>query len=107
MQRTKAELPTKRDQVLNGAIGLCGEAGEVLEVVKKFYFQHYRYFNDKPLQAEIDCIATELGDVLFYYCLLVAELGLNLEDIVEKNIRKREERYPHGFDRMASMERGK
>jgi NTP pyrophosphatase (non-canonical NTP hydrolase) len=69
-------------------LGLCGEAGEVAEKVKK----HIR--DGRTLdRAEL---AKELGDVLWYLAVLADDLGLTLSEIADINIRKLMDRKTRG-----------
>lgn len=79
------------------ALGLSGETGEVVELVKK-YLGH-----GHPLDRQK--IAKELGDVLWYVATLADACALDLPDIAEKNIAKLKERYPDGFSSEASRNR--
>lgn len=83
--------------ILNGALGLCGEAGEVADIVKKNIFQGH------PLDTEK--IAYELGDVLWYISLLCDGIGYPLEEVMEMNIDKLRKRYPAGFEETKSIHR--
>jgi len=80
----------ERDKLLNlGALGLAGEGGEVVDLIKKYLF------HGKPLDREK--LLEEMGDQLFYYqCLLEAVDG-SFAEVVEKNNEKRKKRYPKGF----------
>lgn len=86
-----------RDRVANGAMGLCGEAGETADVIKK------NLYHDHPL--DVDAVKKELGDVLWYAATLAHEVGLSMNDIAEANIDKLIERYPDGFSAERSMNR--
>ena len=70
-------------------LGLCGEAGEVADLVK----EHLWHGKDYP-HAEIK---NELGDALGYVSEIATALGLTLEDIAAANIEKLRRRYPDGF----------
>lgn len=72
----------------NGVMGLCGESGEVIDVVKKHLFQ------DHPLDR--DKIIKELGDVAWYIAETAHALDVDLETVLVKNIEKLEKRYPDG-----------
>lgn len=64
-------------------LGLCGEAGEIANKVKKIQ-------RDKPKNIKIKKyeIALELGDVMWYVAVLAKELGYDLEDICGQNVEK-------------------
>ena len=61
-------------------LGLCGEAGEVAEKVKK------KIRDGKPLI--IKDVVKELGDVLWYLSTLASDLNVSLEDIAQTNVEK-------------------
>ena len=81
----------------NGVMGLCGEAGEVIDIVKKHLFHRH------PLDA--DKLKDELGDVAWYLALTSHALGLTLEEVLEHNIEKLRKRYPEGFSAEKSLHR--
>lgn len=76
--------------VLNGCLGLSGEAGETLDMIKKWIF------HEKEL--DIDHLEKELGDVMWYVAMICNSFGFNLDEILQKNIDKLRSRYPEGFD---------
>lgn len=84
-------------ELLNGALGLPGEAGEVADMVKKYFF-HGHDLNRADL-------IKELGDVCWYVALLSYSIGVPLEDIMRENIEKLKARYPEGFSESASINR--
>ena len=65
---------------LLGAIGLGGEAGEVLELIKKFV-----YHGD---ELSSDALLLELGDTLWYLTLIASTAGFTLEDVIDANMKK-------------------
>lgn len=79
----------KADVVVKDALGLAGEVGEVVELIKKDRFQA------QPLDPAKLCL--ELGDVLWYLTDLAHQYGLSLADVAEANSRKLRARYPDGF----------
>ena len=85
------------DMVLNGVMGLNGEAGECIDIVKKHLFQGHPLDTDKLLD--------ELGDVLWYVAITADGIGVQLEDIMLHNIDKLRRRYPEGFDAERSIHR--
>lgn len=76
--------------VLNGCLGLAGETGEVLDMVKKWVF------HEKELDKEH--LKKEIGDVMWYVAMLCESFGFDLDEILQMNIDKLMARYPEGFD---------
>ena len=87
--RTAPEI-SDDDLLVNGVMGLGGEAGECIDLLKKHLFQ------GKPFDKEH--MAKELGDVAWYLAVTAKALGYDLETILKMNIDKLEARYPDGFD---------
>ena len=86
------------EQVLtNGVMGLCGEAGECCDLMKKHLFQGHALDRDKLID--------ELGDVLWYAAVTAHALGAGLDEVMEHNIEKLKKRYPEGFDADKSVHR--
>ena len=85
------------DHILNGVMGLNGEAGECIDIVKKNLFQGHPLDTDKLID--------ELGDVLWYVAITADGIGVQLEDIMQHNIDKLRKRYPDGFDVERSVHR--
>lgn len=79
------------------ALGLCGEAGEVAELVKK----HIGHGHDLVPGD----VVKELGDVLWYASALAYVLETRLSEVAEANVAKLRARYPDGFDERRSRER--
>ncbi len=83
--------------LVNGALGLAGEAGEVADLLKK------AFYHDQGLtQAINNKLIIELGDVLWYVALLAQALGVTIDEIMQLNIAKLKARYPEGFDAVRS-----
>lgn len=76
--------------VLNGCLGLAGEAGETLDMIKKWIF------HEKDLDREH--LKKELGDVMWYMAMICYSFGFDLDEILQMNIDKLKARYPEGFD---------
>lgn len=72
-----------------GALGLAGETGEVVEIVKK------HVFHGAPLDREK--LVKEIGDVLFYMAALSMACGTTLDHVAKINIEKRRARFPDGW----------
>ena len=79
------------------ALGICGEGGEVADIVKK----HVHH----GVQLDAAKLREELGDTLWYVALACSVMGWGLEDVVASNIAKLRARYPDGFSTQASIDR--
>ncbi len=87
-------------RLLTGAIGICSEGGELLDIVKKLLFQ------GKEPTAELRVkIKNELGDVMWYVQQIMISMGWTLEEVLAENTRKLSGRYPDGFDIVKSEKR--
>jgi NTP pyrophosphatase (non-canonical NTP hydrolase) len=84
----KGLLSPKMDR-LGHAVGLSGEAGEVLEIFKKHVYHNKPLDNAKVLD--------EAGDVCFYLTALLDAAGYTIEDAMRVNVAKLSARYPGGF----------
>lgn len=82
-------------KLTEGLMGLAGEAGEAIDILKKHLYQGHPL--DKLHLAE------ELGDVAWYLAVSAWELGYDLNEIFAKNINKLRERYPNGFEEERSI----
>lgn len=74
-----------------GAMGMCGEAGEYSEIVKKLVF------HGKILTPEVHAhLVKELGDVIWYWTNACRSLGVDPNQVIADNVAKLESRYPGG-----------
>ena len=96
MKTLNPEL-NERDVLINGVMGLCGEAGEAIDIVKKHLAQGH------PLDKE--ALAKELGDICWYVAETAQVLGYDLETVMTMNIEKLKKRYPDGFRSEDSINR--
>ena len=80
---------TRKEKILNMCLGLCGETGEVVDVIKKHMFQGH--------DLDYNNVFEELSDVMWYVSNLASLLDFKMEDILEYNYRKLSKRYPMGF----------
>ena len=87
----------KKDVLINGVMGLCGESGEAIDIVKKWLAQGHELDKAK--------LAKELGDIAWYLAETATALDLQLEDVFAANIEKLKKRYPDGFDTERSIHR--
>ena len=76
--------------LLNGVLGLTGEAGEVADLVKK------GIFHEKGI--DIEHLKKECGDVLWYLAMICDSVGITLNEVMQTNVDKLIARYPNGFD---------
>ena len=82
------------ERLLTASVGMCAEAGEFTEVVKKIVFQ-----GKEPTEENLFHLKRELGDVMWYVAQACMGLGVSLDEIIEMNIDKLKARYPGGeFD---------
>ena len=88
---------SEKDVLINGVMGLCGESGEAIDIVKKWLAQGHELDKEK--------LAKELGDICWYLAETATVLGYDLEDIMAANIEKLRKRYPEGFDAQKSIHR--
>ena len=89
-----------KDEILiNSVMGLCGESGEAIDVVKKWFAHGH--------ELDRDHLKKELGDIAWYLAEAATALDLTLEEILEANIDKLRKRYPKGFETKRSVEREK
>ena len=88
---------SQKDVLINGVMGLCGESGEAIDIVKKWLAQGHDLDREK--------LAKELGDICWYLAETATALDLSLEDIMAANIEKLKRRYPDGFDAQRSIHR--
>jgi NTP pyrophosphatase (non-canonical NTP hydrolase) len=95
--RTASNKDNTYALLAEGVMGLNGEAGECIDIVKKYLYQGHG--------LDRDHLAEELGDVAWYLAVSAHAIGWTLEDILKKNIEKLEKRYPDGFDTERSVNR--
>ena len=88
---------SKQDMLINSMMGLCGESGEAIDLVKKHLFHGHELDKDK--------LAKELGDIAWYLAEATHALDMDLETILQMNIEKLKARYPEGFSRERSIHR--
>lgn len=74
--------------LLHMVIGVSGEAGELLDAMKKAVI--YR----KPL--DIENVKEEIGDVLFYLQGLCNSIGYSFDEAMQDNMDKLNKRYSSG-----------
>ena len=97
--RTAAGMnhPNNDEILLNGVMGLAGESGECVDMMKNHLFQGH--------ELDKEHIAKELGDVAWYIALSAYAMGYDLETILQMNVDKLRKRYPNGFEAERSLHR--
>lgn len=88
---------SQKDVLINSVMGLCGESGEAIDIVKKWLAQGH--------ELDKDHLAKELGDIAWYLAEAATALDIPLENILKANIEKLKKRYPRGFDTEKSQKR--
>ena len=88
---------SRQEVLINGVMGLCGESGEAIDIVKKHLHQGH------PLDKEK--LVKELGDIAWYLAETAYALDVDLDAVLEQNIAKLKARYPQGFDAEKSVNR--
>ena len=84
-----------KDVLINGVMGLCGESGEAIDIVKKHLAQGHELDREKLIK--------ELGDIAWYLAETATALDISLEEVLQRNIDKLRARYPEGFSAERSI----
>ena len=87
----------KKDVLINAVMGLCGESGEAIDLVKKHIGQGHEFDKEK--------FAKELGDIAWYLAEAAFAIDMDLESILVNNIEKLKKRFPEGFSTEKSINR--
>ena len=88
---------SEKEVLLNGVMGLCGESGEAIDIVKKHLAQGH--------ELDREALINELGDVAWYLAETAYALDVDLESVLRGNLEKLARRYPEGFDARRSAQR--
>ena len=84
--------------MLHSAVGISGEAGELLDHMKKAVWQDHK--------LDFNYMTLELGDILFYLTSMCNCIGTDIDEVRKLNIEKLTKRYPDGvFDKERSVNR--
>ena len=87
----------RKEVLINSVMGLCGESGEAIDIVKKWLAQGHALDKER--------LTKELGDVAWYLAEAATALDIPLESIFQENLEKLKKRYPEGFDTQKSVAR--
>lgn len=90
VEKTRRKDLNNEEALKNACMGLAGECGELIDLVKKYFYQG----------SDLDLIHAqlELGDIIYYIYWISMMLGINMSDIMFANMEKLSSRYPDGFD---------
>jgi NTP pyrophosphatase (non-canonical NTP hydrolase) len=82
------------ERLLTAGVGINAEGGEFLEIIKKMIFQGKPWNEDNR-----EHLIIELGDIMWYVAQATLALGISFDEVLERNVKKLEKRYPGGqFD---------
>ena len=87
----------KGKNITNAAMGIAGEAGEIVDIVKKHLFQGHDLDENKLVE--------ELGDLMFYITLMCHCINTPIAYVEYINRKKLNKRYPEGFSEDRSVNR--
>ncbi len=88
---------TEKDVLMNALMGLCGESGEAIDLMKKHLYQGHDLDKEK--------LVKELGDIAWYLAEAATGLNIDLSEVLQRNLDKLHARYPQGFSTERSMHR--
>lgn len=89
VESRRKRLASAQGDVLHMALGIAGEAGEVIDVVKK------NYVYDQELDTTH--LREEIGDLLFYIQGMHNIFGWAIAETMQRNMDKLRKRYPNGY----------
>lgn len=95
--RTINSRNSAKDNLINAALGLTGEAGEVADLVKKHVYHGH--------ELDVEKLTKELGDVLWYIAQACKAIGVPMDTVAVTNIEKLLQRYPVAFSADQSRNR--
>jgi NTP pyrophosphatase (non-canonical NTP hydrolase) len=90
-------MDDKTIDLLHASMGLCTEAGEFTDMLKKYIFYG----------RELDEInlLEELGDDFWYAALAIHRLKSKMDSVMSRNIQKLAKRYPDKFTEVSALNR--
>lgn len=100
-KRTGSKEPQGERAICITAMGLAGEAGELVDLIKKAV--RNRKPGD-PIELPRERIRDEAGDLLWYVANIACSAGLTLSEIAQANVDKLVKRYPEGFTVEAALQ---
>lgn len=97
VEKMRNKSLTEDQELVNYALGLAGETGEVIDHIKKYVYHKH--------ELNVNEVIKELGDCLFYIQAMANIFEIDMGEIMLNNIIKLEERYPNGFNSTDSNNR--
>lgn len=90
-------ITPQQAELLHAAIGLAGEAGELLDTVRKHVFDGH--------DLDVGNCIEEMGDLAFFFQAMLHALGVDRVYIEALNQAKLDERFKDGYSDKAAQER--
>lgn len=88
-KRSAKKFDTLKEEILTWGLGIAGEAGDVASCIKKTF----AHDNDQRVG-----IRENIGDTLWYIAMICNYFGWSLDEILDENLEKLQNRYPQGFN---------
>ena len=88
---------TEKDVLMKALMGLCGESGEAIDMMKKHLYQGHA--------LDREALIKELGDIAWYLAEAATGLNIDLSEVMQRNLDKLHARYPQGFSTERSLHR--
>jgi len=103
-EESKRTCPNLNDNLREGlsdelhmVMGISTEAGELLDAYKK----HFAYGKE----LDVVNVGEEIADIMWYISNLCRIKGINLEEMLQRNIDKLKARYPDKFSQEKALNR--
>jgi NTP pyrophosphatase (non-canonical NTP hydrolase) len=97
IDRTMNNDLTEKEKLSMLALGIAGEAGEIVDTLKKVLYHGH--------ELDREDLIKELGDLEWYVTHLKKLLNISSDYVRMKNIEKLKKRYPNGFSEQDSINR--
>ena len=95
---TSKKSDNKEMEISCWELGVSGEAGDIASCIKKLIFHKNESIKDG--------IKENIGDIMWYTAMICNWFEWNFEEILDENIKKLKERYPHGFTEKDAQRNG-
>ena len=93
----KARMTDENIRLMHAALGIGGEAGELVDLIKKTILYGKVLDKDKAVK--------EAGDILWYMAVLLDTIGSSFDEVMQANHDKLSVRYSGGYSDKAAIER--